>query len=139
MKFFFAFILAAALGLSARAQSLQRDNLFGVHVLNVTLHPGKTLEDFKDFYVREVIPVYEASWLGLRAHLLQSVRGEDAGKLAIMWVFATEPTRDYYFNPDGSMHQREIDALAKVEPVEERLRREIGEFTIEYRDDWVVQ
>ena len=139
MKFFFAFILAAALGLSARAQSLQRDNLFGMHVLNVTLHPGKTLEDFKDFYVREVIPVYEASWLGLRAHLLQSVRGEDAGKLAIMWVFATEPTRDYYFNPDGSMHQREIDALAKVEPVEERLRREIGEFTIEYRDDWVVQ
>ena len=139
MKFFFAFILAAALGLSARAQSLQRDNLFGVHVLNVTLHPGKTLEDFKDFYVREVIPVYEASWLGLRAHLLQSVRGEDVGKLAIMWVFATEPTRDYYFNPDGSMHQREIDALAKVEPVEERLRREIGEFTIEYRDDWVVQ
>ena len=139
MKYLFALILAATVGLSLSAQSLQRDNLFGVHVLDVTLRPGKTLEDFKEFYVREVIPVYEASWLGLRAHLLQSVRGEDAGKLAIMWVFATEPTRDYYFNPDGSMHQREIDALAKVKPIEDRLRREIGAFTIEYRDDWVVR
>ena len=139
MKYLFALVLVVSTGFSVTGQSLQRDNLFGVHVLDVQLNPGKTLEDWKEFYVREVIPVYEASWMGLRAHLLESVRGEYAGKLAIMWVFATEPTRDYYFNPDGSMHQREIDALAKVEPIEARLREEIGDFTIEYRDDWVVQ
>lgn len=132
-------IVCLLLANPGNGQSLQRDNLFGVHLIDVQLNPAVTMEAFEAFFVQRVIPEYEKHWIGLKGHLVKSVRGEHQNKFAIVWVFATEPTRDYYFNPDGSMHQREREALQKVEPIEAELKAKYGSYTITYMDDWVVQ
>ncbi|MEZ4935152.1 MAG: hypothetical protein R2788_23840 [Saprospiraceae bacterium] len=132
-------IALVAFALITNGQSLHRDNLLGIHVMDVKLNPGVSLEAFTEFFVSEVIPEYEKHWLGLKGHIVQSVRGEYKGKLAIIWVFATEPTRDYYFNADGTMHEREIASLEKVKPIEEELKKRFGTYTVDYKDDWVVQ
>ena len=131
-----ALSLATHVGL---AQSLQRDNLLGLHPIDVELNPGVTMEEFATFFVDKVLPEYEKHWVGLKGHLIQSVRGEYQNQLAIVWVFATEPTRDHYFNTDGSPNELEMQALDKVKPIEEELKKNYGSYTVNYQDDWVVQ
>lgn len=121
-----------------RAQSLSRDNLFGLHVIEVELNPGVSMESFTSFFVDEVIPEYEKHWIGLKGHLIKSVRGEFKGKFAIVWVFFNEPTRDYYFTKEDKANELEIVALDKVKPIEEQLKKKFGSYSVTYMDDWVV-
>jgi len=97
------------------------------------------MEQFKTFFVEEVIPEYEEAWLGLQGYLIKSVRGEYKNRFGIIWIFATEPTRDYYFNEDDTMNQRELDNIEKVKPIEEELKKKYGSYTITYMDDWIIQ
>jgi hypothetical protein len=120
-------------------QSLQKHNLFGLHVIDVTLNEGVSMEEFKDFFTHELIPEYEKHFIGLKGHLIKSARGENKNKFAVVWVFATEPTRDYYFNKDDTPNQHELDALAKVKPKEDEIRKKYGSYIVHYKDDWVVQ
>ena len=54
------------------AQGLEPGNLIGVHVVTVTLNANATMDDFINFYVREVLPEYEKNWPGLKGYLLKS-------------------------------------------------------------------
>ncbi len=119
-------------------QSLQRDNLIGLHVMEVKLNEGVTMEEFQEFFVNHVIPEYEKHFM-IKGHLVKSVRGEYKDKLGLIWVFATEPTRDYYFNEDGTPNEYELEGLAKAKPVEDELKRRFGSYVVDYKDDWVVQ
>jgi len=138
MKKLIIFPIYFFITLAAFCQSLEKDNLLGLHVIDVKLNPGVTMDQFKSFFVNEVLPVYEKQWIGLKGHLVKSVRGEYKDKFAIIWVFANEPTRDFYFNETGP-NQRELDALDKVKPIEAKLKEKYGTYTVHYQDDWVVQ
>jgi hypothetical protein len=120
------------------AQPLQKQTLFGVHLINVKLQPGVTLDQFKTFFTDSVLPEYEKNWSGLKSYLLKSARGPNKNSFAIMWLFKTEATRDKYFNADGTPNELEKEALEKVKPIEEKLKK-YGTYTIKYMDDWVVQ
>lgn len=119
-------------------QSLQRDNLIGLHIVDVNLNEGVSMEDWKDFFVNRVIPEYEKHFM-IKGHLVKSVRGEYKDQFGLIWVFATEPTRDYYFNDDGTPNQYELEGLAKAKPIEDELKRRFGSYAVDYKDDWVVQ
>jgi hypothetical protein len=134
--FILSFFLSAIL---ANVQSLHRDNLLGIHPMEVKLNAGVTLDEFADFFNSDILPKYEKHWLGLKAYVVKSVRGEYPGKLAVIWVFATEPTRHHYFNADGTPNQLELDNFEKVKPIEEELKKRFGTYTISYKDDWVVE
>ena len=120
------------------AQGLQKGNLFGLHMITVNLKPNTTLDEFKRFFVANVLPEYEKQWIGLRAYLLNSVRGPYKNSFAIVWLFETEAARDKYFNTDGTPNDLEKSALEKVKPIEKELEK-YGTYTIKYMDDWVVQ
>ena len=119
-------------------QGLKKDNLFGVHVITVSLKPDATIEEFKSFFVKEVLPEYKKHWRGLEGYLLKSARGEYKDSFAIMWLFESEKIRDSYFNSDGTPNSEELKAFEKVKPIEEKLSK-YGTYTIKYMDDWVVQ
>jgi hypothetical protein len=134
-------ILIVAITLMANfsfGQRLQKGNLFGLHTITVNLNPNVTLDEFKTFFVRKVIPEYEKHWTGLKGYLVKSVRGEYKNSFAIVWLFETEAARDKYFNADGSPNELEKSAFEKVKPSEEELKK-YGTYTIKYMDDWVVQ
>ncbi len=119
-------------------QQLHKETLFGVHLITVELKPGATIDQFKSFFVKEVLPDYEKHWKGLKGYLVKSVRGPSKNRFAIVWVFDTEAVRNSYFNADGTPNALEKAALDKVKPIEEKLAR-FGTYTVEYMDDWVVQ
>ena len=116
-------------------------NLIGVHVVTVTLNANATMDDFMNFYVREVLPEYEKNWPGLKGYLLKSFFPDAKNKFAIVWLFKTVEDRNRNFNSDGTANQLEKAALEKVKPMEDKLKRLYGAYTVQYtrEDDWVVQ
>lgn len=133
-------IIAAALFIAnlSFGQRLQKGSLFGVHVITVELAPRATLEQFKTFFVKKVLPEYEKHWTGLQGYMLKSARGEYKNSFAVMWLFKTEAIRNKYFNADDTPNDLEIKALEKVKPIEEQLKK-YGTYTVAYKDDWIVQ
>ena len=123
------------------AQGLERGNLIGVHVVTVNLNPNASMEDFTKFYVEQVLPEYEKSWPGLKGYLLKSFFGDSKNKFAIVWLFKTVEDRNRNFNADGSANELEKAAREKVKPIEEKLKKMYGNYTVQYthEDDWVVQ
>lgn len=119
---------------------MKKGNLFGVHVIKVDLRSNVKLEEFRAFFVKEVVPEYEKHWDGLHGHLVKSARGNYKNSFAIVWLFETEAARDKYFQTDDKDKPNELEkaALEKVKPIEESLKR-LGTYTIKYMDDWVVQ
>jgi hypothetical protein len=135
-----AIILAATLVANlSYGQGLETKNLFGLHVITVNLKPNVTMDEFKTFFVSDVIPEYEKHWPGLRGYLVRSARGEYKDRFAIVWLFKTEADRDKYFTADGKPNELEKAALEKVKPIEATLSNKYGTYTIKYMDDWVVQ
>ena len=136
-KLLFILVLVMMANLT-RAQGLKKGNLFGVHLVTVELNPNVKMEEFKNFFVNEVLPQYEKSWVGLKGYLVKSVRGEYKDRFFIVWLFESENARDKYFNADGTPNDLEKAAFEKVGPVEEKLKK-YGTYTIKYTDDFVVQ
>ncbi|HKO12617.1 MAG TPA: hypothetical protein VJV22_11660 [Acidobacteriaceae bacterium] len=127
--------------LACSAQGLQSGNLFGVHVVTVTLKPGATMNQFTDFYVHQVIPEYEKNWPGLRGYLLKSFQRDAHNQFAIVWLFNTVADRNRNFDANDRPNELEKAALQKVKPIEDKLKDLYGSYTIKYThdDDWVVQ
>ena len=123
------------------ADGLERGNLIGVHLVTVTLNPNATMEDFEKFYVGEVIPEYERNWPGLRGYLLKSFFADSQNKFAIIWLFKTVADRNRNFDANGRANELERAALQKVKPIEDKLKKLYGTYTVKYthEDDWVVQ
>jgi hypothetical protein len=136
---FLAITLKAAPLAAQGSPGLQRGQLFGVHVITVTLEPHATLDQFKQVFVSRVLPEYEKQWVGLRGYLVQSARGPSKNRLAIVWLFESEAARDRYFTPGDKPNDLEKAALAAIKPIEESLLQAYGSYTITYQDDWVVQ
>ena len=136
-------VITAVLMISSfcQAQGLERGNLFGLHVVTVTLNPNVTMDDFKNAFVREVIPEYEKNWPGLKGYLVKAFFVDSKNQFAIIWLFKTEADRNRNFNADGSANELEKAGLEKVKPVEEKLKKMYGTYTVKYthEDDWVVQ
>ncbi|HEV8513531.1 MAG TPA: hypothetical protein VGQ59_09645 [Cyclobacteriaceae bacterium] len=122
----------------AVAQGLQKGNLFGVHLVTVELKPNVKMDEFKAFFVNEVLPQYEKNWVGLKGYLVKSVRGDYKDRFFVVWLFESEKARDKYFNADGTPNDLEKAAFERVGPVEEKLKK-FGTYTIKYTDDFVVQ
>src|SRR2546426_1079308 len=114
------------------AQGLERGNLIGLHVITVTLKPSVTMDEFTRHYVREVLPEYEKNWPGLKGYLVKSFFGDASNKFAIIWLFKTEADRNRNFDANGRANELEIAAREKVKPVEEKLKKMYGTYTVKY-------
>jgi len=140
-KFLFAIATVLLASIVSYAQGLRQGNLIGVHLVTVTLNPNVTMDEFRNFYVRDVLPEYEKSWPGLKGYLLKSFWGDARNQFAIIWLFDTEADRNRNFNADGTANDLEKAAYEKVKPIEEKLKKMYGTYTVKYthEDDWVVQ
>src|SRR5262249_41037826 len=94
------FVVALALVLcgSCRGEGLEKGNLAGLHLVSVTLNPNITLEDFASAFAREVLPVYEKNWPGLKGYVLKPFFSDAKNQLAIVWLFRTVADRNRYFD-----------------------------------------
>lgn len=117
-------------------QKLQKGNLLGVHVINITLNPGVTMEQFKSFYISEAIPAFEKHF-PLKGYFLDGIRGQNKDSIGVVWLFESAKQRDKYFNEDGSFSELGKSALEKLDPVTKKMEK-YGSYTTQYTD-WIIQ
>ena len=125
----------------SQASALETGNLFGIHLMTVTLKPGVRMEQFQGFFVAKVLPEYEKQWPEIKGYLLKSFSPKSKNSFAVVWLFKSVAARNKYFTPGGKANALELKAREGVKPIEAELKAKFGSYTVKYtdEDDWVVQ
>lgn len=118
-------------------QSLQKGNVFGVHVLTVTLKPGVTMDQYIDFLKNKYMPEMQKNFPEIGGYILKGVRGENENKFGMMFSFKSVEARDKYFPTPDTMSDLANEGLQKMKPLEDELMK-LGTYTTVYTD-WVIQ
>lgn len=129
-------VLIFAVGLTY-GQSLQKGNLVGTHVAEVSLKPGVTIEQFTEFYINKFIPEAEKIWKGWKFYLVKGIRGENNNSLGLIIIVNSEKERNKYYNSEGTHNDLGNTAFEKLKPVQDELDK-LGTWTSKYTD-WVIQ
>ena len=132
-----AFVIVAG---TTFGQTLQKGNLIGVHVVDITIQPDVTYNQWKDFYVNKLIPkINEAYQNDAKVFLLEGIRGESKNEIGFIYVFKSEEARDKYNNDDGSMTEFGKKWREKLNSIfEEAKKNYVKEISTKYTD-WIVQ
>ena len=116
--------------------NLKSGNIFGLHVLKITLKENVTSSEFEKFYKEEYVPAFEKQFPGLKFYLLKGERGENKGKYGQFIYFKSLDERNYWIPELGKMSEKGKEAMSKLQPVQDKL-----EEMIEYKStftDWLV-
>ncbi len=133
-------ILVAALLLVTSitsGQTLQKGNLVGTHVLSINLDPDVTMNQFKAFFMNKWIPELEKHFTGVKAFLLQGIRGENKNNFGVIYIYESEEARNKFWKDDGSTTELGALAFKKMDPVGTELNK-LGTWTWNYTD-WIIQ
>lgn len=121
----------------AFGQSLKEGNLLGLHMMEITLEPDVTMNQFQDFLVKKWIPEFEKNFKGGKVLLLKGIRGENKDIFATLNYFKSEKDRNKYWKDDGSPTELGERAMANMDPLLTEMQK-LGSWTSNYTD-WVVQ
>ena len=142
MKSLVVIIVVSALVRASFGQALPKGSLLGIKIMEIQLVEGRSVEEFKTFYISEVIPVYEVAFEGLKIYMLKSVRGKFKNELAVIWIFESEAARNKYFNDDASTSNFTDlgrTAMESVKEVRQEMNSKYGRWKGNEQDDWIVQ
>jgi len=142
MKRLFIIVALTALACTSYGQKLAKANLLSIKIMEIQLVEGKSLEEFKAFYLSDVIPAYEKAFEGLKIYMLKSVRGQYKNELAVIWIFESEAARNKYFNEDASAGNFTIlgkETMERLKGVRQEMNSNYGRWTGNEQDDWIVQ
>jgi hypothetical protein len=115
---------------------LKKGSLISIHVEDVKLAPGATMEQYIDFLKNKYVPEYEKAF-GSKVHIVKGVRGEKADKYGFLIMYDSEAARNKYFKDDGSGTEAGKAATKKMESLNKELEK-LGTSDAKYTD-WVVQ
>lgn len=116
------------------APSLKKGNIVGVHVITLKLKPGVTVNGFIDHYNKTVIPEMAKIWPEAHTYVIKGLRGEQANRVGLIYVFESEAVRNKYFKADGTPTEAALPILDRLD----QLEKTHGEYERKYTD-WVVQ
>lgn len=117
-------------------QAIKKDAFIRLQTLTITLNPGITMEEFKEFYLNKVIPDYQRNIPEVKFYLVKAIRGEEDGRLAVLWIVESDKIRDKYHNADGSLTEAGKEAWKKRQPVQDQLNK-MATIATKYTD-WMV-
>jgi len=137
MKTFLLVFVSLLFAGIAFGQSIKKGSLIGVHVEDVKLGSGVSMDQYIDFLKNKYAPEYEKAF-GSKVHIVKGVRGENTNKYAMVIIYDSPQTRDKYFKADGTVTETAgKSASAKMESLNKELEK-LGTSDSKYTD-WVVQ
>lgn len=117
------------------AQSLEKGNLIGTHVMTLTLQPGVTQDQFIQYFKNTYGPALEKS-TGWKPYLVKGIRGENQNSLGIIYVIKSEKDRDQFYNPDGTQSEAGKEMMKKSQSFIDEMAK-YATITTKYTD-WLV-
>lgn len=122
--------------MQTKRKSFQRGGSFGLHVLDVSLSPGVTMDQFLEFMINQYVPEVERHMQGVQVLIMKPRRGDDH---QIAWVnyFISERTRDSYWpEPDTPSEEADL-ALNQAQSVLFELLK-LGSWSDDY-GVWLIE
>ena len=119
------------------AQTIEKGNLIGLHVVKVELASGVTMDEYIDFMNDKYIPEFERIFKGFNLFVMKGIRGEHKGELGFLFHAKDEATRNQYNNDDGSPTELSKKLRVEIEPLWNKLE-ELGKWDSVYTD-WIIQ
>ena len=119
------------------AQNLQKDNLLGMHVINITLAPNVTMDKFLDFYTNKFLPEYEKSFPGIKLYVIKGIRGENENKFGLLYVLKSTEVRDKYWPQKDINSEVYQERMKKLEPLVVE-RKKLATWTEASQTDWII-
>jgi hypothetical protein len=119
------------------SQGLKKGNVIGLHIATINLNPDVTLNQFKEFYIKNVIPEFEKTYPDVKLYFISGIRGENQNSVGLIYFFESIKIRDKYFHADGSPTELGMTAQEKMKPTYEKLRT-LETATLKYTD-WLIE
>lgn len=116
----------------------QKGNVFGVHVADVKLQRGVSLDQFAKYYKETVIPEFEKNYPDVKLYFIKGLRGENKDRIGLIYYFESDDVRNKYFNPDETPTEEFKMMEAKMKPAYDGLAKLRTSASTKYTD-WVVE
>lgn len=120
-----------------KAQTFQKGNIIGSHVLSVELKPGITMKQFQDFYINTFAPEFSKSRPGWKVFLVKGIKGENKSNLGVLVIIDSEETFHKYFNEDNTPSELAETANSKLMQVYDDLHEFVVSYDTKFTD-WIV-
>ena len=120
------------------APAFKKGNVVGLHVAQVKLQPGVTMDQFSQHYRETVIPEFEKTYPDVKLYVIRGVRGEQKNSIGLIYFFESDEVRNKYFNPDATPTETGKVLQAKMKPTYDALAKVRTSATTKYTD-WVVE
>jgi uncharacterized protein (TIGR02246 family) len=122
----------------AAAPTFKKGNVVGLHVGQIKLQPGVTIDQFAQHYRESVIPEFEKTYPDVKLYLIRGIRGENKNGIGLIYFFESDDIRNKYFNPDETPTEAGKVLNAKMQPTYDALAKLRASATTKYTD-WVVE
>lgn len=116
----------------------QKGNVLGVHVADVKLQRGVSLDQFAKYYKETVIPEFEKNYPDVKLYFIKGLRGENKDRIGLIYYFESDNVRNKYFNPDETPTEEFRILEAKMKPAYDGLAKLRTSASTKYTD-WVVE
>jgi len=118
------------------SQTLEKDNLIGMHVIDIRLDPDVTMNQFLKFYKEIGIPASEKAFPGMKIAIAQGMIGQLENRFAVLYLFESQSVRDLYFTDDGGFTAAGAKGIKDMEAVQNE-QDKLGTTTYVYTD-WKI-
>jgi hypothetical protein len=119
----FTIAVLILLATAVSAQSLKKGTVVECNEISVSLQPGKTMEQYLDLLVNQLVPATEQAFPGTEVFIVKGNRGNAESRVGAIWVFESAEVRSRYFDTAGNPTPEGERATAEVAPVLEQLDR----------------
>ena len=120
------------------AQSLQKGNLVGFHIVNLKLNPDVTYNQWKELVLNWNQKYEELMKGDVKVFLVEGIRGENKNEIGIIYVFKSASARDKYHNHDGTLNELGTQIHNKLESLNKEFEKIQKSYWTKYTD-WIVQ
>ena len=126
------------MAVSTIAQKLEKGNVIGIHVRTIALQPNVTMEKYLDLFINKYIPEYEKNFPGIELHVIRGIRGDDENSFGLTYIFESVDVRNKYWPEKDVNSDLAQEAIKKLQPIGDELRK-LGTGTTIKQTDWIVQ
>ena len=137
MKKLSVLIVLLFLSLVTFSQTLEKENLLGLHILTIKPNPDVTFNQFMDYFMNKWVPKYEESFPGLKIYVVKGNRGENENSFGTLFCFDSVETRDKYWPKMDESSELAQQCFDKLRPTTDELQK-LGSWS-SIHTDWVVQ
>lgn len=118
-------------------QTIKQGGVLALHHYQITFTPGVTVDQYLDFMTDKVLPEMQKAFQAkLPSKVLKGIGVNNQHEYAILSYWESLEVFRTYWNDDGTPTEKGAAAMAKVQPLIEKLNT-MGTYTM-VPGDWLV-